>query len=409
VLTGTALATTAPPSGLCGRAGRGLRGRRGVSLLEVLISIFVLAFGLLGVAALIPLGRFALVETGKADRSAACGRAGMREVKVRNMLDPARWWNAGGAAMNLQLDNSGAAFTTPTGYTATQWPNRGQSVCIDPVGTARYGFGAVATFPFANDTSGLANEVRMPRITLDAGNTYHTGGSTVMPVALAQRVFTWGDDLLFEINEDEETYRPERLYSLDVGTGFGVDPSAAITGEAEGNYSWMATVTPAASEAPLGYAEKKTYTVSIVVFYKRDFEVVPAPTASVLTPAERLVQAEFQGLGLGGGEVELRTAHSPDYLNLREKEWVMLCGQTSDERFGSGAVRNVFKWYRVVMTDDEPQPDGSDYLTYATLTGPDWNDDWNVQDSDGDGLRNAYAVLLDGVIGVYSTTIELDE
>jgi hypothetical protein len=49
--------------------------------------MFVLSVGLLGVAALIPVGRFAIVETAKADRSGACGRAALSEIKVRRMLE----------------------------------------------------------------------------------------------------------------------------------------------------------------------------------------------------------------------------------------------------------------------------------------------------------------------------------
>ena len=54
--------------------------RRGISLMEVLISIFVLSIGMLGVAALIPVGRFSIVETSKADRGAACGQAAQFNV-----------------------------------------------------------------------------------------------------------------------------------------------------------------------------------------------------------------------------------------------------------------------------------------------------------------------------------------
>ena len=69
--------------GLAGRRGRGpgpRRTRGGVSLMEVLISVFVLAVGLLGMAALIPVGRMAMVETGKHDRSGSAGRALLRTV-----------------------------------------------------------------------------------------------------------------------------------------------------------------------------------------------------------------------------------------------------------------------------------------------------------------------------------------
>ena len=56
--------------------------RSGLSLLEVLISVFVLSIGLLGVAAVIPLGYHQIVEATKADRAASCGRAGLHAVRT---------------------------------------------------------------------------------------------------------------------------------------------------------------------------------------------------------------------------------------------------------------------------------------------------------------------------------------
>ena len=52
--------------------------RRGLSLLEVLVSIGILTLGLLGVAMLIPIGKFAMTEVEKADRTGTCGRAAAR-------------------------------------------------------------------------------------------------------------------------------------------------------------------------------------------------------------------------------------------------------------------------------------------------------------------------------------------
>ena len=62
--------------------------RRGVSLLEVLAAIGVLSIGLLGLAALLPIGRYTIAEATKADRAGHCGRAALRNVVVRRMLDP---------------------------------------------------------------------------------------------------------------------------------------------------------------------------------------------------------------------------------------------------------------------------------------------------------------------------------
>ena len=67
------------------------RPRRGLSLLEVLVSMGILTLGVLGVAMLIPIGKFAMTEVEKSDRTGMCGRAGLRDVKVRRMLDTSNW------------------------------------------------------------------------------------------------------------------------------------------------------------------------------------------------------------------------------------------------------------------------------------------------------------------------------
>ncbi len=69
------------------------RGRSGLSLVEVLASIGVLSVGILGLAALLPVGQVTIFEAIKADRAGACGRAAMREVVVRRMLDYHTWYD----------------------------------------------------------------------------------------------------------------------------------------------------------------------------------------------------------------------------------------------------------------------------------------------------------------------------
>ena len=63
--------------------------RRGISLMEVLISVFILSIGLLGVAAMIPLGALSLRDTAKSDYTGACGRAGIHELEWRECLTTA--------------------------------------------------------------------------------------------------------------------------------------------------------------------------------------------------------------------------------------------------------------------------------------------------------------------------------
>ena len=116
--------------------------------MEVLISTFVISIGLLGLAALLPVGRFTIVETGKADRAGACGRAGLHDVKIRRMLDSNNWSNA------------------PTT----------SSFVIDPIGV-QAGRGA---------TLGLLDRISL------AGWT----------APMIEQVFMWHDDLVFNMPKD---------------------------------------------------------------------------------------------------------------------------------------------------------------------------------------------------------------
>ncbi len=68
---------------------RGLRSA--VTLLEVLVSMGVMSVGLLGVAALIPLGRMELAEANKMDNAATIGRWAFRDLMVQGYLQPEMW------------------------------------------------------------------------------------------------------------------------------------------------------------------------------------------------------------------------------------------------------------------------------------------------------------------------------
>ncbi|MEE8451352.1 MAG: hypothetical protein V3R99_05530, partial [Thermoguttaceae bacterium] len=280
---------------------RRIARRSGVSLLEVLIGTFVLSIGLLGLAALIPIGRFAIVETGKSDRAGTGGRGALRDVKVQRMLDPRQW-------RDLTL----ARLIDPP--LQPQFPNdptTGEPMAafaIDPMQIARAAVDGtladVARFPYDSNAT-----LSMSRITLASMLDITTGN---LSLPLARRTFVWRDELLFEMPEDA-TGRPRRLVrdGTDVSSGkvgpypniFGNETipftNAPLVPQIDENYSWMVTVTPAYVENTLAAAEKCLYSVSIVVFWKRDY--------SVDAMTERAVTADMFGGGYGGGDVRLET------------------------------------------------------------------------------------------------------
>ena len=88
-------------------------------------------------------------------------------------------------------------------------------------------------------------------------------------------------------------------------------------------------------------------------------------------------------MGYGGGTITLTAGASP--LVVKENEWILLCDSSAPPQC---------VWYRAVSSVTIP-PSGSQPLS---LVGPDWN-----------GGATATAVVIPGVTGVYTTTVQLDQ
>ena len=65
--------------------------RRGISLIEVMFAAGILTVGILGMAALVPLGAYELIEATKLDQSSTAGLAAFRDLEVRGFLQPKLW------------------------------------------------------------------------------------------------------------------------------------------------------------------------------------------------------------------------------------------------------------------------------------------------------------------------------
>jgi hypothetical protein len=343
--------------------------------LEVLFSIFVLAVGLLGLMALLPVGRWSIAGASRYDRSSATGRAAFRDVQVRGMLRPQMWLNTDIAddtppgstwadytlSVNDQawidvdtLDATNQQLVTPLQY--------GNSICIDPLFVARNITGPAqlgntptvdpargSTFPLALDNdpaSGSTQQGTPPRMIRTTLRSWSSPGSVAMPAALAARIFTMQDDLQYFAPDDEEL-RPMMRYDWydqpgagGIGDGFADDfPSTGnplrLRPQRTGEFTWLITVTPEVGaiqpspgtsalqplQTPTGvlpqtpFQMASRYTVSVVVFHNRNFEPAPFDREQRIDapPAERMVYADFiNGIGLAGGDVRLRWVDDDD-------------------------------------------------------------------------------------------------
>ena len=247
--------------------------RNGISLLEVLISVFVILVGLLGVVALIPVGHGQAQKAVTYDRASALGKAVLSDVAVRNMLDPSRWCFADG--------------TTDFDETTTG----SQPFVLDPLYAAENATAAgVNWFPVAPTAS---DPQLLPRFSLHG-----------LTLDLARRLAVGSDDLVFSATDREA--RPQAV--LD---GNGIQAS-------KGEYSWLLTVQPMVSESALPYEDKSLYSVSAAVYRQRS-----------LTDREAIATVTFQSTDTLCRDVTL-TFPSLEIPDIRTGWWILLWADSVD-------------------------------------------------------------------------------
>jgi hypothetical protein len=321
--------------------------RLGVSLMEVLISVFVLSVGMLGLAALLPVGSLTILETIKADHAGDCGRAALRDVKIRRMVDPLFW--SGSPNANLM------------------------SFVIDPLG-------------IANSAPNTVAGTSLPRITLAYPPPPMAAGNApqALTKAQAQAMFVWPDDLVIAMPEQmspKQAFGRSQLPPDPDATRIAADGTQLR--ENNGDYSWFLSVTQTPDPA--------RYRVTVVVCYRRDF------SAERAVPVSSFLDAPSGGaagsVAPGGGSIKLSTpiSDTPSTeigVRVRQNDWVALYSSSS----------GLCSWYRVVAVT---APDPSSGAQSLTLAGP----DWTVTTSGGQDYMIA---LGQGVLGAYTTTVEVD-
>jgi prepilin-type N-terminal cleavage/methylation domain-containing protein len=273
--------------------------RRGVTLLEVLISIGVMSIGLMGMVSLIPLGRLELAEAERMDNSASLGRAAFREVTVRGYLRPEMWVDP----------LTGRTVCPPGGFTDIYSPTGGSSsarqfgsstgqigppyapLVVDPLMIAPRFYGETVnatalnaqeiahrtrclTFPFSISLPGVQGgwpeqtAPKIARVTLRSVPPSMAGGTsggtnqmhTVMRFDSASRFFRAGNDLTITVPVDK-ALRPMQEFAVTTSTvsNLTLTPSDGVSFERrvnnvayrkfKGDYSWFFIVEPSMAEA----------------------------------------------------------------------------------------------------------------------------------------------------------------
>jgi hypothetical protein len=368
-------------------AARSSLRRKAISLTEVLIAMGILTLGLLGVAAIFPVGGYYMQKATIADNGSAIAQAVMNDIVSRGFLNPRTWRvmtpfpdNRSASGILFPSDTGEAGkFTRPLGPTLTEslfqqasMSDRtrivqqfGSAFVLDPIGVA------VMAFPGTSISQWNSVASAFPATAHDQAWTFQQYGQawgawgTVWPVrrvtfqqpngryqmdeSAANHYFRGSDDLTTDLPDRDDRPASQNWETIDTDKN-GV-PDSPLARQWTGDYSWMVTVVPTSNAALEGIGRNPTgfaYDVSVVVFHKRALPADALTTGNLIAsgpnPAdqfkafrdtmgdqERAVRAEIISTGLNGGELKLTdlgdniTGNTP-FEGLKVGQWIMLCG-----------------------------------------------------------------------------------
>jgi hypothetical protein len=407
------------------------RSRRGISLLEIMISIGIVGIGLIGVASLIPLAHYKAAQGVQEERKALFGKRAYREFFVHGFDRPGWWVGSGGTPYWLWLGTGQNPYYIYASNAGGQIIR--QSYCFDPLLVA-----AALKWP-ANDPlskrpmpfrgtfpDALPPAAQLPRITVlsyrpeDFRDSLLMHGATpvmanlrmnqfvnnfsAMSLTQADEVFRLHDDVVVEPPANPNDIA--ELTQLKEPAG-GNGPPLGVKRLSGGGFSWMATLVPeltsgVAANNPVAVVPyvSNRYRLSIVVFNQRDLtgrfaeevvaRVLPPPDSQLAGAAKDIVISEI------GPDPPI--AENVGVRNIRQGDWIALL-QKMPMPLPLGEFTQL-QWYQVVSTD-EPLSE-STLVRQLSLNGPDWTPVWNNN-------FPVYAVYVRNVQTVFEKTIELKE
>lgn len=371
--------------------------RRGISLLEVLISMFILLVGLAGIASLLPAGRSEIIQGVKLDYATMIGRNAVRDLRAREMLNPENWTSINNMYNGPAVMYDESLTPAPFRFPGTFVQQHVLPVIIDPLGLANglsgTTYAASYTSAFPKGTTLGATNLGLVRVSPVGINT--TNGATL---ALARNLFTCGDDL-----------------DLQTNTTRGAPPLQRLNTTTQkrdniGNYSWIATVIPDATSYIQSNAPR--WTLSVAVIYKRDLSSAGAGESTY-----RVIS--LPGAGISGGEVVVWNPTKP----LRAGQYVMMAGSDNS----GGTMLKQFLWYKVVsaseittvsqlpyLASNKPSNVGpTERVQPVTLVGADWAQRFfptmaNTATTVATPTSWPSLYVIDNVIAVYERPLDLD-
>jgi hypothetical protein len=405
--------------------------RSGVTLLEVMISVGVMAIGLMGMASLIPLGKLELAEGNRLDNTSTLGRAAFRDITIRGYLRPENWLDPVTGRNVIVPEGTANPYTASSASsTYRRFPAGGAIVgppfapiVIDPLMVAPRMFDSTSdetahrtncrSFPYSANLPGAqggwpeGSVPKLARATLRAYPAY--AGSPAgrdleftMQHPVAARFFRSNDDLTIDIPTDR-VRRPTQEFALSSVTSLSLRPHDGVSVERpvnqaayrmyRGDYSWFLVAEPSMAEAydpapqqvpMVGGPNGSLYTtrqhrVWAVICEKRDLR----STAGMNLDEDRVTGERMAWVDFIDRNTARLRVHDTDratamrLLDLKNNQWFAAMARYPHPVLGQ---RLQMEWYRIVNVADQVQSvkddEGNDTPTWyreATIAGRDFS------------------------------------
>lgn len=322
--------------------------RRGITLLEILFSIFALMVGLLGMAVIIGVGMRHNTDAMVLSTVSAHGLARLAESRTYGYCEPLNW---------TALDGT---LTYPSQLAEEIQP--GDAAFLDPLGLAN---GASATL----DCAGNVRRVAVGQWTRETS----TAGGAVM-AGWPQRLSEPRSNAAVVVQQFAD-----QLFVLDKKGYVPVEGERPIENPAggEGAYTWALLVQPEQSEVNRPLASVRQVHASAVMFHRRDGTEtrydIGANVSAANTPSV----------------LELDEQNAGEIAEIKRDSWLLV--SMVDDPADPSVYRHFF--YRVKhQTETAP---GS---VVVTLDGP----------THGTEFTPVSALLINGVAGVFEESVTLN-
>jgi hypothetical protein len=379
------------PSALCPLPS----DRQGISLLEVLISIFILAVGMLSIASLLPVGGYQAQKATIEDRKSVIGQNAFHEFRTRGMANAQNWRISPTLPAPQTFPQPRSVAIDPLALTAPHPVGR------DPSGPNGPNGNASAQFP--RPTPSATNAPWMSRIGLKSVSKEPvtkelTPSEALQAYQFAQQIFISRDETVFEENQVDPDAPAISKWELDAS-------GQPMRRQYGGDFSWLATLTPVYFNLtpPGQWVWSAEYHLSLVIFYKRNLTALANEQGVAYERQVAVKQqnpdVELAGFGLGGGELLLEGSAAD--TEVKQGNWVMVCGY-----YGNPSLNKpVFRWYRVATVGAF---DLVDNARPVTLAGPDWIGATNPSKPSQWVCKPSHVAIFEGCVAVFEKTVHLE-